>query len=842
MKNVIVLLSVLYFFPAIVFTQHRCFTPELISSASAQSSLQKYGKRFTQFPHRIFHDTSQSQTFFVRNLFNQSRWDTMIAVRIFSSIQVTVWLDTSLVQNFFTKEEKDSLIVSFKKNLLESTSSYSINSSKGILDLEHEYFGLPPNVDGDGVLDILLLDIKDGYPSSGSYIAGFFDPNDLNDLPFSNKRDLLYIDVYPLIKEGSRFTPEPAVSTIAHEYQHLIHAHYEENESEYVFINEGLSEFAEIFCGFTPRSEEKYAQHPNRSLLSWNYSDPIPDYSRASLWTEYLFEQIGYQYVKQFVQSPKVGINAINEILSRSTYLSFHQIFTNWTLANFINDSSYSLTYSYKHPLRKGFHLQPQYSNDTLPSVNSVVVPNSSCYVVEYPFVEQLILESQQNSNLCFSAQVVYPSGAVSYFPNLVQDKIIVSTPPKSNATARVLITNSFDTQKETDTSGISFSYIARGKKAGRSQQCSYDDGIADLFSGNARYLLVDSLGAVGISVSHAQAAWLKNISVKCLFLSEVQGSSIPQQSERDMNVQIFSLKNGFPSLPLTEKKLHTFQRSYGVLDFEKISLDEFYSQLSALQDTFCIVLSNDTNDPNLFAIGLDNSKPTHSFIFERDTLLLMDKWISFKEKSIGDTLLSHWNIMVRSNSIVPVTQHAERNVSAFVTVEPPSVIIKMNIPFVPDTTLSRCVVQTPSGLLRTSSLTANGSTFFFQVPYDIIGTYRFVLSIYSSVTDQVYDTTFSYNFSPQHIFSVGHNFPNPFNAVTTVPIKSFETGEVVVNVFNVLGQCVWSDKLTLAAGSHQIPLDLSRLSSAAYFVTLNFRSNQSAVATTTVAKILMLK
>lgn len=842
MKNFVAVLLVVIFIPDIVFTQHRCFTPELLSSPSSQSFLKTTGKRFS--PNQIFSraDTASIQSFFVRNIFNQSKWGTVTAQKIFSSAKVILWLDTALVKSFFTANEKDSLRSSFKRNLLFSTSNYSVNPSKGILDLEHEYFGLPPNVDGDGVLDILLFDIKDGYPSSGSYIAGFFDPNDLVNSSTSNKRDLLYIDVYPLIKEGTKFSPDAAMSTIAHEYQHLIHAHYERGESEYVFINEGLSEFAEIFCGFEPRSGLRYAQSPDRSLFHWSYSDPIPDYSRASLWTEYLFEQLGYQYIKPFVQSPKVGMNAINELLSLSTNLSFQQTFTNWTLANFINDVSYSPAYSYKHPLRRNFHLQSQYSNDTLPSVNSVIIPSSSCYIVQYPFVEQLIVEpSRLNSSLSFSALTFHPNGTKSVLPLLASDILRITALPNSNTTVQLLIRNVQTVANETDASSIPFSYLARGKKSGREMQFVYDDGIADPFNNNARYLLIDSSESVGISFVHIREGWLKGISVKCIFLSEIQGSGVPQKTERDINVQIFSSKNGLPDLPLTMKKHHSFQRAQGVLDFEKIPLDEFYIELSALKDTFCVVISNDSDDSNYFAIGLDNLTKTYSSITETDTITQTIYWTSFNSKSIQDSSLAHWNAMIRCNSIFPLESTLNDKI-LFIpdfTYLPPQVT--MSLPFSIDILLSRCIIKTPNGNYFVKDiLNQTQSKIEFQL--DGIGNYTFTISLYSNEGFMVLDTTVSYNFIPEKIFNVSNNFPNPFNSQTTIVVTLFMDSDIELQLYNIVGQKIQFVNLkNIQVGKHSILLDLSRYSSGTYFIRTIFKSNSKEGYTET-KKILLVK
>jgi hypothetical protein len=110
----------------------------------------------------------------------------------------------------------------------------------------------------DGKVEILLLDIKDGYEKGGgqSFVAGYFDSRDIltlfpafkDDYPYGNGARILYIDTNPNTPAS-----ELTYSTIAHELQHLINFL---NSLEYrvsggylylqdIWIDEGLSSAAE---------------------------------------------------------------------------------------------------------------------------------------------------------------------------------------------------------------------------------------------------------------------------------------------------------------------------------------------------------------------------------------------------------------------------------------------------------------------------------------------------------------------------------------------------------------------------------------------------------------------
>lgn len=176
--------------------------------------------------------------------------------------------------------------------------------------------------------------MEDGFEETGGFVAGFFDPVDLIDHEFSNKRDLIYIDIFPTLFYRNELHIARGISTIAHEFQRLIHANYETAERQYTFINEGLSEYAEVLNGFSPRNPESYYQQPNRALFSWNYDEPIPDYARSSLFFTYLFEQLGADKAKYLVQDrTDIGYQSLSSFIKEYSSKSFGEIFRNWGLS-----------------------------------------------------------------------------------------------------------------------------------------------------------------------------------------------------------------------------------------------------------------------------------------------------------------------------------------------------------------------------------------------------------------------------------------------------------------------------------------------------------------------------
>lgn len=78
--------------------------------------------------------------------------------------------------------------------------------------------------------------------------------------------------------------------------------------------------------------------------------------------------------------------------------------------------------------------------------------------------------------------------------------------------------------------------------------------------------------------------------------------------------------------------------------------------------------------------------------------------------------------------------------------------------------------------------------------------------------------------------FSVGQAYPNPFNPSVTIPFALPKEGEVNINVFNLLGQQVYSHAQNYQAGTHQFVFDAStanltgnELVSGVYFLQVRF-------------------
>ncbi len=201
-----------------------------------------------------------------------------------------------------------------------------------ILPTETTYFGTPPT----GDFTIVLMDVQDSA-GADSFIAGYFDSRNENDITNSNNRHMVFMDSKDGTPGNTSF-----YGTLAHEYQHFIHYNYD--PSEETWVEEGLSGLARYVCGYGHQVSHinAFGQAPNTSLTSW--LDDLPNYGATYLFILYLEEHYGGAgMVKGIVANSGTGIAGINSALfSRGYTATVNDLFKNWVVANYLNNSSIS--------------------------------------------------------------------------------------------------------------------------------------------------------------------------------------------------------------------------------------------------------------------------------------------------------------------------------------------------------------------------------------------------------------------------------------------------------------------------------------------------------------------
>lgn len=253
-----------------------------------------------------------------------------------------IWVETAEITS---GRVTDEAIETLRVALQDETPAASFDPTKGVLALDELVFGTPTDVDNSGKSDVLVLDIRDGYDAAvgGSSVQGFVDPNNLSGLNF---RDILHLDTFPSLAPGANVNG--LYLTAAHEYQHLIRFAYD--PGELTFVDEGMSEWAEVMTGFGPRRNTYWSDTAElrRPLLSWRGTlEPGVDfdYQRAGLLTNYLAERIGVLPMGAITRASARGAAGYDVALVPEG-LAFEDVLADFHLASAINDADVNPIYS----------------------------------------------------------------------------------------------------------------------------------------------------------------------------------------------------------------------------------------------------------------------------------------------------------------------------------------------------------------------------------------------------------------------------------------------------------------------------------------------------------------
>lgn len=196
-----------------------------------------------------------------------------------------------------------------------------------------------PGIDNDPRLTVLFVRLKE---LAGGYFNSI-DECPKTKCPRSNEREMVYINLYYIRDQRLK-------SFLAHEFQHLINFYQKEKirgVEEDVWLNEAYSEYASTLLGYdqdySGSNLEKrtgdFLKKPSDSLTEWK--NQKYDYGVVNLFMQYLVDHYGPMILTKMMQSDKAGIASINNALSLLGHQkNFSDVFTDWIIANFLNDCS----------------------------------------------------------------------------------------------------------------------------------------------------------------------------------------------------------------------------------------------------------------------------------------------------------------------------------------------------------------------------------------------------------------------------------------------------------------------------------------------------------------------
>jgi immune inhibitor A len=189
-----------------------------------------------------------------------------------------------------------------------------------------------PGLDGDSRVTILntLTPGAGGYYSSADEYPLFVNR-------YSNQRRMIYVDIksYPIGTASYG-------GVLAHELQHAIH--WQADQGEDSWVNEGLSELAARVNGFpVGRAYTSFGTAPDTQLNDWSDDSAgnIVHYGASFAFLTYFLQRFGEPAIRELVGDPAHGLDGFREVLlHQSPAVTFDDVFRDWVVANYVNDST----------------------------------------------------------------------------------------------------------------------------------------------------------------------------------------------------------------------------------------------------------------------------------------------------------------------------------------------------------------------------------------------------------------------------------------------------------------------------------------------------------------------
>jgi len=208
-----------------------------------------------------------------------------------------------------------------------------------------EFFGSEwiPGVDGDPRLYMLYA------RGLGKHTGAYYDSvSEFSRLahPYSNEKELIALNVDTGPLNDPYWRP-----TLAHEFQHMIH--WYQNRNAETWLNEGSSMLAQSINGFDSGTAMPFLNGPDLQLNAWadlssSLEEASGHYNAAYLFMKYFLDRFGSKASQTLVANRATGITAVDSTLETLSLtdletgktLTVEDVFADWAVANFLNDSS----------------------------------------------------------------------------------------------------------------------------------------------------------------------------------------------------------------------------------------------------------------------------------------------------------------------------------------------------------------------------------------------------------------------------------------------------------------------------------------------------------------------
>jgi hypothetical protein len=200
-----------------------------------------------------------------------------------------------------------------------------------------------PGIDNDPHFSVLHVE----HFVSSTDELGHFNSGDEYPRTFfgdSNQQELIYLNMRNLTLGSDLY-----FGTLVHEFQHLSQWYVDANET--TWLNEGLSQLAELYVGLETADALDYALASNTQLNHWDYASEnvYAHYGATYLFSVYLWEQLGEGAVRELARHPGDGLAAVDAVLGGyRPDVDLPQFLSDWAIANYLDDASAGTQYAYR--------------------------------------------------------------------------------------------------------------------------------------------------------------------------------------------------------------------------------------------------------------------------------------------------------------------------------------------------------------------------------------------------------------------------------------------------------------------------------------------------------------
>lgn len=213
-------------------------------------------------------------------------------------------------------------------------------------------------------------------------------------IPTSNEKSMFFINLNNTRPQDSHYN-----SVLAHEFQHLVHWHQDQNEE--TWLNEGYSELAARIGGygisdFIP----EFSRSPGSQLTDWpDVGSSGPYYGASYLYVEYLYEEYGEEVIRALASEPSNGLDGVDVVLEQGDFgVTADDVFADWVIANYLNQGG---IYGYSTVT-----LPPPEIKDTINSLSSGSFEYQNS-VTQYG-TDYLLLDVGESMSISFAPQEVF--------------------------------------------------------------------------------------------------------------------------------------------------------------------------------------------------------------------------------------------------------------------------------------------------------------------------------------------------------------------------------------------------------------------------------------------------